>query len=49
MNDARPAAIALRDVTKVYNRIDQYAEITGASILIVHHSSKGAQGIMSTP
>lgn len=32
------------DVTKVYNRIDQYAQMTGAAIIVIHHASKGVQG-----
>jgi hypothetical protein len=32
------------DVTKVYNVLDKYAEMTGATIIIIHHSSKGIQG-----
>lgn len=29
--------------TEVYNRIDQYAGITGAAFLLVHHATKGSQ------
>jgi hypothetical protein len=31
-------------VTRVYNTIDSYAEMTGAAIICIHHSSKGIQG-----
>jgi hypothetical protein len=31
-------------MTRVYNRIDQYADATRAGVVIVHHSSKGVQG-----
>jgi AAA domain len=30
-------------VTALYNRLDQYGEMTGAGIMCVHHSSKGSQ------
>lgn len=32
------------DVMSLYNRIDNYAESTGAAWFVVHHSSKGNQG-----
>jgi AAA domain len=31
------------DITALYNRVDQYAELTGSAILCVHHSTKGNQ------
>lgn len=37
------------DIAQILNRIDQYAKITGAAFLLVHHSTKGNQagkGIM---
>jgi len=35
------------DVTAVYNRLDQWAEVTGAAIVCVHHASKGNQSSKS--
>lgn len=32
------------DVVKLYNRLDNYAEMTGAAFAVIHHSSKGIQG-----
>lgn len=32
------------DMAQVFNAIDKYAEATGATIICVHHSSKGVQG-----
>ncbi|MBK6589365.1 MAG: AAA family ATPase [Acidobacteria bacterium] len=31
-------------LAQVYNRIDQYAAMTGAAIILVHHATKGGQG-----
>jgi hypothetical protein len=31
------------DVTALYNRVDAYAEMTGAAIVCVHHATKGSQ------
>jgi AAA domain len=31
------------DVTAMYNRVDRYAEQTGASFVLIHHASKGFQ------
>lgn len=30
-------------ITKIYNALDQYAEMLGSAIVCVHHSSKGSQ------
>lgn len=32
------------EMTLIFNTIDKYAEQLGAAIIVVHHSSKGAQG-----
>jgi len=31
-------------LAQVYNRIDQYAAMTGSAIILVHHATKGGQG-----
>jgi len=31
------------DITALYNRVDQYADLTGSAIICVHHSTKGNQ------
>jgi hypothetical protein len=31
------------DITAIYNRVDQYAELIGAAIICVHHATKGNQ------
>jgi hypothetical protein len=31
------------DVTKVFNRLDSWTDLTGAAIVAVHHASKGSQ------
>jgi hypothetical protein len=35
------------DMTSLFNRLDEYAAETGATILTVHHTSKGVQGSKS--
>lgn len=35
------------DMTTLFNVLDEYAEMTGAAILAVHHTSKGIQGSKS--
>jgi hypothetical protein len=32
------------DMIQLFNKLDEYAEVTGAAILVVHHASKGNQG-----
>lgn len=32
------------DVMSLYNMLDQYAALTGAAMIAIHHQSKGAQG-----